>query len=112
MWNVRRGGGTPHVRSTCRRVPKTRQKLEIKDNTCYKGQYNALSTQKVTIKKKNPRLKRAAGAFFPSRSTLPERHLLPERQPKKPFWSVERHRDRLVIFFFNRFFANYDPPPH
>lgn len=54
MWHVRRGGGTPHVRATCRRVPKTRQKLEIKENTYYKGQYNALSTQKVTIKKKIP----------------------------------------------------------
>lgn len=106
MWHVRRGVGTPHVRATCRRVPKTRQNLEIKEYTCYKGQNNALSTQKVFAKKKILRLKRSTGAFFSSRYNTTRKTTggaFLER------WTTSRP---LLYFFFCDFFDIFDPPPH
>lgn len=107
MWHVRRGVGTPHVRATCRRVPKTRQNLETKENTCYKGQYNALSTHKVFAKKKILRLKRSTGAFSPSRydttGKTTQKGAFPERRTTS---------GPLLYFFFCDFFDIFDPPPH
>lgn len=106
MWHVRRGVGTPHVRATCRRVPKTRQNLEIKEYTCYKGQYNALSTQEVFAKKKILRLKSSTGAFSPSRYDTSRK-----TTQREPFWSAERQRDRYCIFFFATFLTSLTHPP-